>query len=241
MFKMKNLILVSLFLLVLTGISYADYRYYAWTYQFDTMIAGETEIEFYTTLKQSDRNDDTTAKWARQIEIETGLTDRWDISMYLADKYSEKNAKTKFSEVKFRTRYKLTSMKDMFFFDPLIYIEYRIQADRSYPDKWETKLVLAKDIDKLNIALNFIPEETYKEDSKEKKWKYEYAAGVSYAVVPRFRFGVESKGDLSNGKYMIGPAFSFANNSLWMSISPIYGVNRKSDDIRIQAIVGIAI
>jgi len=62
---------------------------------------------------------------------------------------------------KLRTRYKLLE-KGKFFVDPLLYVEYKIQTDRSYPDKWETKLILAKDIGRLNVAVNIIPEEYYK-------------------------------------------------------------------------------
>jgi len=239
--KIINLTLVGMFILVMGTVCNADYRYYAWTYQFDTMVKGETELEFYINMQQSDKNDPKTAKWKRQIEIETGLTDRWDISIYFVDTYSEENAAAKFSEFKVRTRYKLTPRPDMFIVDPLIYIEYKIQADQSFPNRWETKLVLAKDINKFNFAFNFIPEETLKKGTKSKEWKYEYAAGISYALLKGFRVGVESKGDFTNDKYLVGPSISIANNSVWLTISPIYGVNRRSDDIRVQAIVGIAI
>ena len=124
--------------------------------------------------------------------------------------------------------------------DPLLYLEYKIQTDRTYPDKWETKLILAKDIVDLNIAVNIIPEETYKKGSKEKEWKTEYAFGMSYpVVVDLFRIGIDSKGDLTNNKHMLGPVISFEGKRIWTAISPIFGLNKKSDDLRVQMIAGI--
>lgn len=218
---------------------WGDYRHYAWTYQFMTMLPGEAELEFYNRMDQLDLSKPETVKWKRQTEIEVGLTNRWDISLYLVDSYKPIDAKTKFEETKLRTRYKLAD-KDQFFVDPLLYLEYKIQADRSYPDKWETKLILAKDISDLNIALNVIPEEYYKTGTKEKDWKVEYAAGISYLVVSDiFRIGTEIKGDLKDDKHSLGPTISFKGKRIWTAISPVFGLNEKSDDLQVQAIVGV--
>lgn len=241
----KKLLLIVVVFFVLAGlgifsICHADMRYYAWTYQFITMPPGEVEIEFYNTMYQPDMNQPEGANWKRQIEVEAGLTERWDISFYLVDSYQASKGKTKFSELKLRTRYKLVSEKGKFIVDPLLYLEYKIQTDRTYPDKWETKLILAKDIGDLNIAVNIIPEETYKKGSKEKEWKTEYAFGMSYpVVVDLFRIGIDSKGDLTNNKHMLGPVISFEGKRIWTAISPIFGLNKKSDDLRVQMIAGI--
>jgi hypothetical protein len=239
--KMRNGKIVLLFSLILTIVSFvfADYRYYAWTYQFMTMLPGRTELEFYTRMDQSDLSKPETAKWKRQLEIETGITYRWDFSFYLVDSYKVTDSKTKFDEIKLRTRYKL-AQKDQFIVDPILYIEYKIQADRSYPDKWETKLILAKDVGKLNTALNVIPEEYYKTGTKEKDWKVEYAYGISYPVVSEtFRLGVEVKGDLKDDKHSIGPTVSFKGKNIWAAIGTVFGLNEKTDDMQVQAIIGI--
>lgn len=113
------------FALALSAIvCHADFRYYAWTYQVITMPPGETEIEFYTTMYQSDMDKPEGVTWKRQIEVEAGLTERWDISFYPVDSYKASDSKTKFSELKLRTRYELVSEKGKFFIDPLLYLEY---------------------------------------------------------------------------------------------------------------------
>ncbi|MFQ3675037.1 MAG: hypothetical protein SNJ64_00660 [Endomicrobiia bacterium] len=216
----------------------ADYRYYAWTYQFITMFPGETELEFYTRIDQNDISNPNTVKWKRQVEIETGLTKSWDLSFYLVDSYKPTDGKTKFDEIKIRTRYKLTE-KDRFFVDTLAYIEHKIQVDRNYPDKWETKLILAKDIRDLNLSINIIPEEYYQTGTKNKLWKVKYAFGTSYPLNDIFRFGIESTGDLKYNNYMLGPAISFKGKRIWSAIGVLYGLNKESDDLQTQAIIGI--
>ncbi len=238
-----NINLVKLFILFylifLPVLSFSDFRYYAWTYQFITMLPGETELEFYIRIDQKDLSKPETAKWKRQLEIETGLTKRWDFSLYLVDSYKPADGKTKFDEVKLRTRYKLAN-KGQFFVDPLLYVEYKIQSDRSYPDKWETKLIIAKDIGKLNIAVNIIPEEYYKSNTKEKDWKVEYACGISYGLFnDMFRVAVESKGDLKDDKYAVGPTISLKGKKIWSAVGSLFKLNDKTDDIQIQAILGI--
>ena len=239
---MKNkilLMIISTLILGAVSLSYADFRYYAWTYQFITMLPGKAELEFYTRMDQPDLSKPDTAKWKRQIEIEAGLTNRWDFSLYLVDSYKATDGRTKFDEVKLRTRYKLAA-KDRFFVDPLLYVEYKIQADRSYPDKWETKLILAKDIGDLNIAFNIIPEEYYKTGTKEKDWKVEYASGLSYPLINDIlRLGVEVKGDLKDDKHLLGPTISFKGENIWSAVGFVFGLNNKSDNLQVQTIIGL--
>jgi hypothetical protein len=235
-FKLLSIICITTFAVK----SFADFRYYAWTYQFITMLPGETELEFYTNLSQSDLSKPDTAKWKRQLEIETGLTKRWDFSIYFVESYKATDGKTKFDEVKLRTRYKLLD-KGKFFVDPLLYVEYKIQTDRSYPDKWETKLILAKDIGRLNVAVNIIPEEYYKSGTKEKDWKVKYACGISYSVFNNdlFRVGIESKGDLKDDKHAFGPTISLKGKKIWSAIGTLFKLNNKTDDLQMQMILGI--
>ncbi|HLD30511.1 MAG TPA: hypothetical protein VJC03_09215 [bacterium] len=231
--------LVLLFLVNFAGVSFADYRYYAWTYQFITMLPGRTEIEFYSNFVQPDDSRAETSKWKRQIEIETGLSENWDFSFYLVDSYKAEEAKTKFEEIKIRTRHKLAE-KDEFIVDPLFYVEYKIQTDRTYPDKWETKLILAKDLEDLNIAVNIIPEEYYKTGTKEKDWKIEYAAGMSYPVSQSLlRLGIETKGDFKDKKYALGPAIAFRGKNIWAAIGYLSALNERTDDTQVQTVLGI--
>ncbi len=237
---LKGLTFVTAVLFFISGKVSADYRYYVWTYQFITMMPGHAELEFYTRMDHKDAAKPETASWKRQIEIESGLTERWDFSFYLVDSYKSTDARSKFDEVKIRTRYKLAN-KDSWIIDPLFYLEYKIQTDRSYPDRWETKLILAKDVDRFNFSINIIPEEYYKSGTKEKDWKVEYASGASYSpfVKDVVRFGIEAKGDLKEDKHLLGPTISFRGKTIWTAAGVVFGLNDKSDDYQFQTIIGL--
>ena len=66
---------------------------------------------------------------------------------------------------------------------------------------YEGKLILAKDIGKLNIAYNAIYKNTYVSGDKA---SHEYASGMSYEMTPAFRFGLESKGNYSDRQIFCG-------------------------------------
>lgn len=235
---------ILLLLALMSGVSHtavADYRYYAWTYQFMTMLPGRVEAEIYNRFKQPDASDSSTGSWKRQYEIETGITPGWDVSLYHVESYSSNDTTVKADEIKLRTRFKL-ARKDAFIVDPAIYVEYKVQSDRTFPDTWETKLILAKDMGKLNIAINLTPEESYYSGTREKYWKTEYAAGASYPLYGAIaRMGIELTGDITNSEHSVGPVLSFKGQSLWSSIGPQFGLNGNSDTVKIQWIVGILI
>ncbi len=239
---MKGIKLLILFVVLLFNIfveSYGDYRYYAWTYQYMTMLPGRTELEIYNRFDQKTLTNSDTVKWKRQIELETGLTDRWDFSFYLVDSYKPADGKIKFEELKFRTRFKLAN-KEEFFVDPILYLEYKFQADRSYKDKLEVKLILARDIENLNLAFNIILEEYYKAGTMEKDWKTKFSNGVSYSIFGEtFRTGLEITGDLKEGQYSFGPVLSFKGGNLWIAMGTLFGLNEKSDDLQSQIVMGI--
>jgi hypothetical protein len=235
----KKVSIISILMFIIISLAYTDFRYYVWTYQFITMLPGKAELELYTRMDQTDLLDSQTVKWKRQIEVELGLTKKLDFSFYLVDGYKVTDGKTKFEEVKLRTRYKLAN-KNEFVVDPLLYVEYKIQADRSYPDKWETKLILAKDINDLNLALNIIPEEYYKSGTKEKDWKVEYAFGISYPIFKEnIRLALEFKGDLKEEKHLLGPTFSYRGENFWTATGTVFGLNKNSDDVQAQVIIGL--
>src|SRR3990170_1904243 len=103
---------LAVFVMVLSGFflskdSLADRRSYVWTYEYLTMPKGETELEYYLDFKEKELNDKTTSAWKHQLEIEHGLTDRWDMSIYQV--FSQENGEPlKYEELKLRTRYRLS-------------------------------------------------------------------------------------------------------------------------------------
>lgn len=223
----------------LAGNSYADRRSYVWTYEYATIPAGVSEMEYYLTAKIPDSSVKDTSSWQHQAELEYGLTDNWDISLYQMWKQSYGTNSTsafKYEGFKIRTRYKLFK-SGKFFVDPLIYVEYIRKASLSEPDVLEAKLILAKDIGKFNIAYNAI---AARELGGEGEIEHEYASGVKYAVTDAFSAGLEAKGNYTESEHALGPVVSIETDKFWISIGTVFGLNEATEDVQARMIAGFA-
>ncbi|MFQ6034508.1 MAG: hypothetical protein ACE5NM_01495 [Sedimentisphaerales bacterium] len=226
-------------LLVLLGANSAkaDRRSYVWTYEYQTMPKGESELEYYLTHKVPDFHKYSKKNtWEHQAELEYGLTDRWDISIYQRwqQTNTKKDDKFEYTGTKIRTRYRFGE-KGMYPLDTLLYLEYIRPDGSDAPEKFEAKLILAKDIGKWNIAYNQIYE---KEVKHGKEFEHGYAAGVSYEFSPIWKIGFESTGNYTEDKYYLGPTISWASQRVWVSIGALRGFNDRSDDLQIRLIAG---
>lgn len=215
----------------------ADRRSYVWTYEYQTMPKGMAEAEYYVTTEVPNTNKKNINTWKHQLELEYGLTDRWDISMYQMWKHknTSSGSTTEYDGFKFRTRYRIGE-KNQFLLDPLLYFEYIRDDDFSKPNVGEIKLILAKDIENINLSYNQILKRNLE---KEGKTDHEYAAGVSYRFLSEFKLGIESKGNYSSEKYAAGPTASFAAKRFWVSFGAVFGLNDRTDDVQTRMIVGV--
>ena len=81
--KQYKFIYIIIALVFLTNIVRADKRSYVWTYEYQTMEAGEVELEHYLTLSTPISNSfENITSTEHNIEIEVGMTDRFDFSIY---------------------------------------------------------------------------------------------------------------------------------------------------------------
>ena len=182
----------------LSGNSYADWRSYVWTYEYMTMLKGKLELEYYLTEKQPNINKSRPNTWKHYLELEYGITNHWDIALYQVFQQSNTTSDSSFEYegFKVRTRYRIAE-KGSLPLDTLLYLEYIRNDDFDKPHVLEGKLVLAKDIGKVNIAYNQVVKQELESAGKT---EHEYAAGISYSIAPRFKIGVESKGNYTENK-----------------------------------------
>src|SRR3989338_6269846 len=104
---MKKYLLGIICLALTFGIastSYADRRSYVWTYEYQTMPKGMAEIEYYLTAAVPDTAESNVNTWEHQIELEYGITDHWDVSMYQMLKQSNTASCSKFEYDGFKIR-----------------------------------------------------------------------------------------------------------------------------------------
>lgn len=232
------LVLSLILILCSVGFGYADTRGYVWTYEYQTMPEGLAEIEYYVTEEQKDKAVSKESVWKHWVELEYGLTDHWDISMYQQFKQTNKSSSSAFEYdgFKVRARYRFLE-KDELPVDTLVYAEYIRNDNLDKNNVFEGKVILAKDIGLFNIAYNQIAKAEFKDDGADTI--HEYAFGASVEVVPALRVGIESKGSYSDDKFAIGPSVSLIANKFWVSLGAVGGLNKITDDLQTRMILGI--
>lgn len=232
----KKVMMLMLMTATLASVSIADRRSYVWTYEYQTMPKGTAEVEYYLTHKISDwhRYDNNT--WEHNVEFEYGLTDHWDVAIYQTFKQSNTNTEDEFDYTgsKIRTRYRIGE-KGQLPVDVLLYAEYILGDGPSNADKFEGKLILAKDFGKWNLAYNQIYE---KEVKNGDGFEHAYATGLSYEFSPTWKAGLESSGNYTDDKYYLGPTVSWASEKYWVNVGALRGLNDRSDDLRFRMIIG---
>jgi hypothetical protein len=219
------------------GISSADRRGYVWTYEYLSMPKGEAEIEYYQTLEYADVNKPADSKWKHWVEFEYGLTDNWDISLYqqFAQTNTAASKSLSYDGYKIRTRYRF-AQKDQLPLDILFYLEYIGKNDLSSLPQGEAKLILAKDVGRINFAYNQIYKVNLDLGGASEN---EYSSGISYEFNPRFKAGFEFKGNMTSGKHYFGPTVSWAQEKFWIALGTIRGSTSKADNIQTRMLVGI--
>jgi len=206
-------------LLTIFSILYSDRRYYVWTYQYATMEMGNGEIENYLTFKMPELDSlKNNVNTELQLELEVGMNDYFDIGIYQVFEQSP-GLPFQYKGFKIRARHRFGE-KGKYFVDPLIYLEYKGVPD-FHKHVIEGKIVLAKDIGKFNFALN--PTLEY-EIEEEKKFEWEYFAGMSYELSEILRLGIEFKGS-EKGHYF-GPVISHGNENLWVALGSAFKIGK---------------
>ena len=226
---------VVLVVLLFSTIALADRRNYAWVYQYQTIPRGATEMELYQTTKLRPID-----QWEYRLEIEHGFTDRWDFSVYQIYTQYEGGA-FQWEAVQFRTRYRIGE-EGQFLMDPLLYFEYNRKLNSKAPNKIETRLILAKTISTVNLAINPVYEFFFAPGSEH---ELGLDMGMSVELNPKLIIGIESisrlefkENESELGSYL-GPTVSFASGNWWYTIGVGLGLTDQSDDARIRFLMGI--
>ncbi len=230
--------LLGLLLASLSPKLLADRRNYVWTYQYQTMPAQATELEFYQTTNLNEASD----AWEYRIEIEQGLTDRWDFSVYQIFTQTE-GGSLHWNAVQFRTRYRIGE-EGKYVLDPLLYLEYQRNTDSHLPNKLEGKLILAKTMGRANLSLNPVYELAFAPGTEH---EIGLDAGLCYEFTPALSLGLESttraefEDDETAVASYLGPTVSFASGRWWYSIGGGLGISDESDDAKVRFLMGVGL
>jgi hypothetical protein len=223
--------------LLTAALARGDRRQLVWTYQYQTMPAGAAELEYYFDYDLGDADLKDEAIYGHQLEIEVGVTDRWDFSVYQAFAQTG-DGPFNYDGFKLRTRYRLFEA-EQYFVDPLLYFEFIRPAEHLEPSVLEGKLILGKNIDKIFSAFNFVVE---RELHSGEETEFGYDAGIGYEIVPAFSFSIESVGNFKSGdeaKRAVGPTVSGAKGLVWLSMGVLFPLTDATNDFEFRYILGI--
>jgi hypothetical protein len=231
----------------------ADRRAYTTTYEAVTAPKGELDVEMWSSYAHAGELLDGPASrgFRNMLELEYGLTDRWDMALYNLLDVTSDPADTGYAGAKLETRYRLLP-PGSWVLDPIIYFEFQLLRHGDAREKFETKLILARDQGPWNFAFNIAAEA---EHLVAGGWvpETEFAAGVSRELAgPAFKLGVEifGKAEKDPGKNVVafawaGPALSWATRfehgmeGLWVTVGGGHGLTEESDAWYGRAIVGL--
>lgn len=181
--KLRYLAL-ALPLLALTVPARADFPNFAFAYEPRTMAKGELELESYSTasVRYDWLADKHTYGWIHQVELEYGVTDRFDVAMYQVFSADQWNG------LKLRARYRPVDY-GVLPVDVMLYGE--VIFGRGGEFAVEEKLVVGKIIGKVALTLDSTLEQENLFGDREYKWNE--AIGVGYKVAPQVTAGLEAQ------------------------------------------------
>jgi hypothetical protein len=230
----KSLIVVMMIVgcTVLPSLASAAQRTYVWTEEYGTVAKGNTEIEFFQTAVTREIHTRNASDWTQKIELEYGITDRLNVSLYqVYEQAVDSNAMTYVGyNIEFKYRVAETNVLPV---DVLLYAEN--EASTVEGSVFEGKIILAKDIDRLNIAYNQI----YERVNNTGAINHQYAAGMSYEVTKWLRIGVETKGSYTETEYAAGPTIAWSGSRVWANIGAVYGLNHRTNDREARFLTGV--
>jgi hypothetical protein len=236
--------------------AHADRRAYGETYEAVTAPKGELDVELWSTYARLGEIDGgPAARGVREmVELEYGITDRWDVAVYnmfdVTSGAAADRTDSGYAGFKLETRYR-PSQRGEWFVDPVLYFELQDRLRGDAAQSYELKLILAKDLGRVNLALNVALEE---ERTTEPAWntEVEYAYGTSYELTPAWKLGGEVFGKAEKGdpggvenRTWIGPAISWATGAggamkgLWVTAAGGVGLQSDADSVYGRLIVGL--
>lgn len=221
----------------------ADRRYYGQTYSAVTAPPGGLDVELWTTLHRAPRTGEALQFWRHQLELETGVTSRWDVAVYnIWD--NVQGDSLRYQATKLETRYRLSDY-GQWFVDPVVYFEARKEWIEDKPLALEGKLILGKDVGPVNVSLNGLYEIEFIPAGGGREHEVGYAVGTSYELAPWVRLGGEVFGSWTRSaedgawasQHYAGPAVSLAVSRTWLVLAAGFGLTDESQRAQLRAIL----
>jgi hypothetical protein len=214
------------------------------TYPYDTLPAGASELEQYVdvipTRVPRERADGTVEgvlghRYALQTEFEYGITDRLEAAFYVVFRQAASvgAGSLHLQGIKQRLRYRLANDHEW----PVGAAVYFEVAEFSDEIELEQKLILGRRFGRLQLLANLWFEEERYFQTKETKLIYNPTAGATWEISPRVIVGLEYwvRGRFDGGAastdaptsahHYLGPTLLLQGESMWLSVGAYVGLS----------------
>jgi hypothetical protein len=232
----------TLILCAAATVARADDRKFTYSYEAKTLPKGTWEFEQWATL-QTGKDAGTWNTLLLRDEIEYGVTDQFNASIYLNTTYQGNSGVPGFDNER---SYGFESMSAEFKYkvsepavDPVGFLLYFEPAFSNDSYELEGKLVFSKEFGPWTFAYNFIAEGDLNrgdDPAQSPLWTWELelfnTVGVSYAFSPQFAVGAEFYDvarydffthDSTRADY-VGPNVHFSSGSWWATLTVLHQV-----------------
>ena len=246
----RNLV-VALCLLAAAAAAYGSERRFTYVYEATTLPKGALEYEQWITWKTAKENNRDYDRYEFRHELEYGVTDNFQIGLYLGDwRYEESPGKR---EGDFRD-FAVEGIYNVL--DPVtspiglgLYGEIQIGDEKL---ELEGKLLLQKNFGPVVLAYNAVIEAEWEgHHFDEDNGTLEQTFGASYQFSPQLTAGFELVHEFSipdwagiRGKSVLsmGPNVSYRAESWWVTLTPLFQVSDVEDepDFQMRLLIGIS-
>jgi hypothetical protein len=237
--RIRISIMTAFFALAGATAARADRRDFIRAYQYATQPQGNLEFELWNDVDAPKSGGFDQAVLTHRLELEYGLTDHWDMALYHVFA-SAPGEPFHFDSWRLETRYRLAE-KGQWPVDVMLYLEAERPGDFTEPWEMEEKLILGKEIGRIELVANFVGEQKL---FSGKGYLWEIDAGARYEFTPALHVGgefwtiQETAGGETASSYYAGPSISWASSKLWVQIGAGFGIGDSSGATFVRSVLG---
>ena len=244
-FRRTGLLLGAVATVSIAGqLVHADPRKFSFVYQSTTASQGEVEYEQWVTWKTDKGSDSGFDEFDFRHEIEFGITDDFQLAVYVADyRYKDGSSVaddgTEFRDVAFEGIYNLSNpVTDVI--GSALYGEVKIGSELF---ELEGKVIVEKYFGQLDVAYNATFESEWEgQNYEQSKGVFEQTFGVSYEVAPDLSFGAELIHEIEFPSYTtqgddvvyFGPNVSWKKDRFFATVTPLWQVTDVESEVNFQ-------
>jgi hypothetical protein len=229
-------------------------RHFTFLYETTTSAPGSVELENWVTFATGEPESRRFSEVDFRHEFEFGITDRFQLSFYVADwtyqtGFGDRPSGFVYSASAIEAIYNLTNPV----VDPVglsIYQELKV-GDGLVES--ESKFIAQKNFGPLIIAYNATLEAAWEGSGlEEKTGEFQQALGASYELSPKFSLGIEMlhefifpewRASAETQTFFIGPNLSVRSGRWFATVTALTQATSTSDepDVQVRSIVGIGL